>query len=143
MQHYRCFRVWAVGTNVERIADTVSWFPRIFSMSQSSPHDTVVTSTYDLTHTLLKPRPVSPVLIVFESIYSSVLELSDIFRNSILSGPREYPLKDIVDDVEPSSLSIEGGTLAVLNDPISPVNIASSTDPVLHRMETVPTIDTY
>ena len=32
-----------------------------------------------------------------------LLELSDIFQNSVLSEPRDYPLENIVDDEKPTS----------------------------------------
>ena len=70
VQHYRCFCVYAVKTNEERIADNVAWFPAIFYMPQSSPYDTIIEAAYDFTHTLLKPRPTSPVPIIFESIHN-------------------------------------------------------------------------
>ena len=81
MQHHRCFRIWAAETNTERITNTIAWFPRNISMSQWSPHDTVVAAAYDLTQVLLKTRPTSPVPTISESIHNSLLELYDIFRN--------------------------------------------------------------
>ena len=55
-------------------------------------------------------RPALPVPFISESIHNSLLELSNIFRNSMLSKPREYPLTDIVDDIKPASPSLEDPT---------------------------------
>ena len=32
LRHYRCYRVWILETNAERISDTIAWFPRHVKM---------------------------------------------------------------------------------------------------------------
>ena len=99
------------------------------------PYDTIIATTYDLTQGLLKPRPVSPIPIIFDSIYNLLLELFDIFHNSILSEPRNYLLEDILNDNKPTYYPTENRTLTVLGD-FSRKNV-SPTDPVLTRVEMV------
>ena len=42
-------------------------------------------AAYDLTQALLRPRPASPVPLIANSMYSSLLELAKIFKNYVLS----------------------------------------------------------
>ena len=67
--------------------DTVAWYLATFKMSQSSEHQATLAAAYDLTHTILRPHPASPVPLIADSIHISLLELTKIFNNSVLSEP--------------------------------------------------------
>ena len=47
MSHYRCYRVWIVETQAERIVDTVAWFPTYVSMPTPSSTTTLLSAAYD------------------------------------------------------------------------------------------------
>ena len=104
MQHYRCFRVWAISTNAERIADTIVWYPNNCTMPHATSLDTAAFAAYDLTQALLRPR--SPTLepLCPKSIHDALLRLADILKTSILHEQQHTISIDILVNNFKSSL---------------------------------------
>jgi hypothetical protein len=61
IHHYRCYRVWIQETSVERIADTLAWFPTKVKMPLSSSSDLAIAAAHDLVNALRNPSPASPI----------------------------------------------------------------------------------
>lgn len=71
-----------------------------------------------------------------------LLELSDIFQNSVLSEPRDYPLENIVDDEKPTSQHIGNCRLIILENYETPSEyITSTTDSLFARVGPVSDTD--
>jgi len=75
--HYRCYRVWILETTLERIADTVVWFPTKVSMPKSSSTDAIAAAR-NLTYALLHPSPASPLSPISDSQHAALQQLSTI-----------------------------------------------------------------
>jgi hypothetical protein len=52
LDHYRCFRVFAVSTQSVRISDSLAWFPVALHMPGSSPIELLQATLQDLSHVL-------------------------------------------------------------------------------------------
>jgi hypothetical protein len=91
MQHYRCYRVWILETTLERIADTVVWFPTKVSMPKSFSTDVAIAAARDLTKALLHPSPASPLSPISDSQHAALQQLSTIFNAITDTGPEKIP----------------------------------------------------
>ena len=87
MLHYRCYRVWILENTLERIADTVVWFPTKVSMPKSSSTDTAIAVARDLTSALLHPSPASPLSPISDSQHAALQQLSTIFSEITDQSP--------------------------------------------------------
>jgi hypothetical protein len=58
--HYRCQNVYISTTAIERIVDTLEFFPNNYQMSQLSSTDRLLMAAKDMTDTFQNPHPNSP-----------------------------------------------------------------------------------
>ena len=86
--HYRYYRVWTAETNSERIVDTVAWYPVHFKKLVSNSLDSAIATAQDLTRSLQEPKTNSPIPAISDSQRAILLDLSIIFRKSLLTEPR-------------------------------------------------------
>ena len=49
LRHYRCYRVWILETNAERISGTIAWFLRHVKMPTPSNELAILSAPHDLT----------------------------------------------------------------------------------------------
>ena len=56
LRHYRCYRVWMIETNAERISDTIAWFPHYTNMPVHTNQPTILSTTYEITQALIQSR---------------------------------------------------------------------------------------
>ena len=66
----------------------VAWYPAHFKMLVSNSLDSPITVAQDLTRALLEPKTDSPIPAISDSQRAILLDLSNIFRDSILTEPR-------------------------------------------------------
>jgi hypothetical protein len=62
--HYRCYRVNINKTNVDRIVDTVEFFPAKVTTPRTASKDMATIAAQELTHTLMHPAPAAPFSII-------------------------------------------------------------------------------
>jgi hypothetical protein len=60
MHHYRCQNVYISSTAIERIADTLKFFPHNYQMPQLSSTDRLIMDAKDMTDALQNPHPEVP-----------------------------------------------------------------------------------
>ena len=84
MRHYRCYCVGIVKTQAERFADTVALFPTYVSIPTPSSTTTLLSIAYGLTQALLQLRESPPLPPLVVSQTRSLLELSKIFKQSLI-----------------------------------------------------------
>jgi hypothetical protein len=52
MEHYRCYKVWALKTGALRVTDSLAWHPELLHMPGSSPMEALLAAITDLTNAL-------------------------------------------------------------------------------------------
>ena len=58
LHHYRCYRVWNIASNAERVAQTVQWMPHnSISIPTPTPDDNLRASIQDFIQTVRSIRP--------------------------------------------------------------------------------------
>jgi hypothetical protein len=75
MKHYRCNHVWIWGTQSERVADTLAWFPTRIQMPTISSADLLLAATKDLITALQNPSPGSPLAPTTDSQTAALKQL--------------------------------------------------------------------
>ena len=91
--------MYIVETKAERIVDTVAWFPTYVSMPTPSSTTTLLSAAYDLTQSLLSPRTSSHLPPLVASHTKALLELSTIFKKSLLPT-NQAPTDEFIEDDE-------------------------------------------
>jgi len=61
LRSYRCYTVWALDTQAQRITDTLTWLPSKIPMPTTSSLDYIQAGIADILHALLNPSPNSPL----------------------------------------------------------------------------------
>ena len=56
LPHYRCYLIWIIDTNTERISDSIAWFPHYTNIPVYTNQSTILSATHKLTQVLLQPR---------------------------------------------------------------------------------------
>jgi hypothetical protein len=82
MEHYRCFKTYIPAIRVERIADTLYWFPSQVVLLIASSSDAACAATLDLISALRKPSSVSvlsPLSGSEQSTLAQLAQLAEIF----------------------------------------------------------------
>jgi hypothetical protein len=108
MTHYRCYRVYVWGTNSERVADTLAWFPTRVKMPTMSSLDLALAAAKDLLHALIHPSPGSPLAPTTDSQTAALKQLVEIFadcthRSSLLSPQPSATTKDVLENSQESA----------------------------------------
>ena len=66
MYHYRCYIFWIKYTWIERITDTLTWFPTLVEMPKTYSADDAVVPEQQLTAALRNPSPATPLAPLFD-----------------------------------------------------------------------------
>ena len=127
MRNYRCYRVYIVETKAERIVDNVAWFPIYVSIPTSSSTTTLLSAAYDLTQVLLSPRKSSPLPPLVASHTKARLELSTIFKNSLLST-NQASTDEIIEDEEQTNDILSKTNVVTTDNNINNNTINTNTD---------------
>lgn len=83
MHHYRCYRVYILSTNAERIADTIEFIHDKLPIPKTSSLDQARQAARDLVDILQHPQPNSPFLNFGQEQYNALQQLADMFKVSI------------------------------------------------------------
>ena len=81
MEHYRCYRVYAIETQAERIADTLAWFPTKVKMPTASSAEASIAAANDLIHALQNPSADSALSPLSDNQHHALAELVGLFQN--------------------------------------------------------------
>ena len=87
MLHYRCWEIYIISTNADRICDTVAFFPKNVSMPHLSSTDAAMHAAKDLAHALLNPAPAAPFATLSTARLEAIKQLSDIFSEATTQEP--------------------------------------------------------
>ena len=87
MLHYRCWEIYIISTNADRICDTVTFFPTKVSMPHLLATDTTMYSAKDLAHALLNQAPAAPFATLSTARLEKIQQLSDIFSEATAQEP--------------------------------------------------------
>jgi hypothetical protein len=78
MLHYRCWEIYIISTNAERICDTVAFFPTKVSVPHLLLTYAAMHAAKDLAHALLNPAPATPFTTLSTAHLEELQQLSDI-----------------------------------------------------------------
>ena len=78
MEHYRCYRVYILETNAERVADTVEFFPHKIPMPALSATDAAQHAVRDLIEAINQPHPATPFPHLGDEQLVAIREIADI-----------------------------------------------------------------
>ncbi len=91
LDHYRCYRVFAVKTKAERITDTAEFFPKHTPVPYPTPTDVAVQATETLIRVLQNPIPSTKFAHIGHDQLTAIQTIADIFQRH--ASPR-VPTKD-------------------------------------------------
>ena len=96
VEHYRCYKVWALKTGSLRVTDTLAWHPELLQMPGSSPIEALLAAINDLTNALKQvaenPQLAEgrqPLDAITTSLSQQFKELGAMFRTE------KQPVRDI------------------------------------------------
>jgi hypothetical protein len=81
MHHYRCQNVYITSTSIERIVDTLSFFPHNYPMPQLSSTERVSMAAQDMNDALKHPHPDVPFATIGDETIMALTTLATIFKN--------------------------------------------------------------
>jgi hypothetical protein len=96
MHHYQCQHVYIPATAIERIMDTLEFFPHNYQMPHLSSTDRLLMGAKDMTDALQKPHPEVPFASVGDDTIAALEDLAAIFkiklRQTASPAPQAVPL---------------------------------------------------
>ena len=92
LDSYRCHRVWIWETRLERICDTISWFPTKVTMPLASSNDIILASLLDLTNAISNPSASSPLAPLADSHVAALQLLTKLLTGLATPAPALAPL---------------------------------------------------
>jgi hypothetical protein len=81
MHHYRCQNVYISSTVIERIVDTLDFFPHNSQMPQLSSADRLLMAANDMSDALKHPHPDVSFSQVGDDTITALAKLAAIFKN--------------------------------------------------------------
>jgi hypothetical protein len=87
--HYRCYKVWMVGTNKTRIVDTVEFSPQHVKMPHLSSQEMAIQAARELTFALRNPAPAAPFARLVYTQHEALSCLAKIFEEIAEPKPCE------------------------------------------------------
>jgi hypothetical protein len=78
--HYRCQNVYIMTTAIERIVDTLEYFPHNYQMPQLSSTDRLLMAAKDMTDAFRNPHPDVPFASVGDDTITALADLAAIFK---------------------------------------------------------------
>jgi hypothetical protein len=82
LEHYSCYKVYITKTRVNRIVETVEFFPHKFTLSFPSSSELATQAAADLTHALLNPQPAGPFCRAGDKQAIALRNLANIFASA-------------------------------------------------------------
>jgi hypothetical protein len=119
LESYRCYRVWIWETRMERICDTLEWFPTKVNLPTVSNTDLILAALQDILRILQNPLPDKSLPPLDPTHVQALVDTSDLLTRVI----------------SPDSASLRVGEEAKKSNgvptptPAQPTPVASITDP--------------
>ena len=82
MEHYRYNKAYATKTRVERVVDTVEFYPQDSPMPKESSTDMTIKAAAELTYALQNPTSASPFHQFGDETLRALEKLGEIFSKS-------------------------------------------------------------
>ena len=97
MEHYRCHKAYIPNKRVERISDTIEFYPKKFNTPKMSSIDATIHAAQDLIYSIQNPAPeISPEKLG-NGQKKALRTLEEIFRKATpLETPPRVPVREVV-----------------------------------------------
>jgi hypothetical protein len=82
LKNYRCYTVYIIKARVNRIVETVDFFPKKITLPFPSSQDLATQAAADLTQALLYPQPAGPFCQVDNEQKIALKRLASIFEGA-------------------------------------------------------------
>jgi hypothetical protein len=81
MHHCRCQNVYILATAIERIMDTLEFFPHNYQIPQLSSTDRLIMAANDMSNALKTPHPEVELSHIGDDTILALRTLDEIFKN--------------------------------------------------------------